>query len=45
MREETSVAQTDVISDDEPEEVNQPGLSRLREAVENHLKRRLPGAS
>ena len=28
--------------DAEPDEVNQPGLSQLREAVENHLKRRLP---
>ena len=27
----------------EPEEINQPGLSQLREAVENHPKRRLPG--
>src|SRR5215218_7853317 len=30
--------------DDEPDEVNQPGLAQLREAVENHLKRRLPGS-
>lgn len=32
-----------VAPEPEAEEVNQPGLSRLREAVENHLKQRLPG--
>jgi sulfate permease, SulP family len=40
---EETPAQTAVF-DDEPDEVNQPGLAQLREAVENHLKRRLPGS-
>src|SRR5690349_2344554 len=36
--------QTVVEADIEPE-VNQPGLAQLREAVENHLKRRLAGSA
>lgn len=41
MTEETTAQVVEL--DAEPEEVNQPGLSRLREAVQNHLKGRLPG--
>ncbi len=32
-----------VLSQAETDELTQPGLSKLREAVANHLKRRLPG--
>ena len=41
---EESPART-AASDADPDEVNQPGLSELREAVQNSLPTRLPGSS
>lgn len=36
---------SDPAFDASPDEINQPGLSQLREAVRNHFKKRLPGRS
>ena len=43
MSESVSADGSEAAFDATPDEVNQPGLSPLREAVQNHLKRGLPG--